>query len=314
MTLVPQDVLAVDATFLSSSNRDSPKEALPYDVEYAAADLELGTAQDTPESDARPGEYFFLRGARAFRTKDYQFTIQMYEVAASWAYKPAEYNLGVMYARGQGIPADLPRGMAWMALAAERNEKHYIDAREAVYAEMTKEQFDQANVIWRELKKTYGDEVALRRAKARWAEVRARATGSHVGAVGNLVVSSPGAGTGLAGNPGNPMSNGPPGALAAQKAIMIEAAEHDPRQRSGQSRIKGADMNSSGPTSAGEVTGAQGVDGSIAYGRLRESDNPYDPKFKSAIGTAKVGPLTPVKAGSSNDKKEDKSDSTQDDQ
>ena len=77
-----------------------------------------------------------------------------------------------MYARGQGIPLDLPRGMAWMALAAERNEKRYVDAREAVYAEMTPEQFQQANEIWRELKKTYGDEVALRRAKARWAQVK----------------------------------------------------------------------------------------------------------------------------------------------
>ena len=236
-TLVTPDVLAIDATFLSSSNRDS-KETVPYDSEYAAAEREMGTAQDTPEADARPGEYYFLRGARAFQKKDYEFAIQMYEVAASWAFKPAEYNLAVMYARGQGVPADLPRAMAWMALAAERNDKHYVDAREAIYAEMTKEQFDQANVIWRELKKTYGDEVALRRAKARWAEVRAHVTGSHVGAVGNLVVSSPGAGTGQPGNPGNPMLNGTPSSVADAQARAIEAAENDPKQRAGQSRIK----------------------------------------------------------------------------
>jgi len=313
MTLVPQDVLAVDATFLSSSNRDS-KETLPYDVEYAAATREMGTAQDTPEADARPGEYYFLRGARAFQKKDYEFAIQMYEVAASWAFKPAEYNLAVMYARGQGIPADLPRGMAWMALAAERNEQHYVDAREAVYAEMTKEQFEQANVIWRELKRTYGDEVALRRAKVRWAEVRARATGSHVGAVGNMVVSSPGAGTGHASNPGNPMSNGPPGAQFDAMAHLIEAAANDPKSAAGQSKIKGTNFNSSGPTSAGEATGAQGVDGSIAYRRLQESDNPYDPKFNSTIGRAKVGPPTTLKADSSNDAKDDKSEPVQHDQ
>ena len=313
VALLPRQLPAVDATFLSSSNRDS-KETVPYDVEYAAAAREMGTAQDTPEADARPGEYYFLRGARAFQKKDYEFAIQMYQVAASWAYKPAEYNLAVMYARGQGIPVDLPRGMAWMALAAERNEQHYVDAREAVYAEMTKEQFDQANVIWRDLKKTYGDEVALRRAKARWAEVRSRATGSHVGAVGNLVVSSPGAGTGQAGNPGNPMLNGPPSALVDAKARAIVAAENDPKQASGQSRIKGAIINSSGPTSAAEVTGAQGVDGSIAYRRLQESDNPYDPKFNSTIGRAKVGPPTTVKTDTSNQKAEDKAESLQHDQ
>jgi hypothetical protein len=282
MTLIPQDVLAVDATFLSTAPRDGApaKNAAPYDSEYAAAEREMGNAEGTPEADARPGEYYFLLGARAFQKKDFEFAIQMYEVAASWAYKPAEYNLGVMYARGQGIPADLPRGMAWMALAAERNEQRYIAAREAVYAEMTNEQFEQANVIWRELKKTYGDEVALRRAKARWAEVRARATGSHVGAIGNLEVSAPGSGQSNASSPGRPMFRVPSGEKAA-------------------------------PASA--IKGAQGVDGSIAYRQLRESDNPYDPKFKnSAIGTATVGPPTPVKA--SNEATEDKALPTQHDQ
>jgi hypothetical protein len=302
MALLPRQLPAVDATFLSSSNRDS-KETLPYDVEYAAAAREMGTAQDTPEADARPGEYYFLRGVRAFQKKDYEFAIQMYEVAASWAYKPAEYNLAVMYARGQGIPADLPRGMAWMALAAERNEQHYVDAREAVYAEMTKEQFDQANVIWRELKKTYGDEVALRRAKARWAEVRSRVTGSHVGAVGNLVVSSPSGSTGAANSPNNPTLIGP-----------IQAHERETRIRQGGSNIKGLHVNSAGPTTPGEVTGAHGVDGSIAYRHLQESDNPYDPKFNSTIGRARVGPPTTVTPDTSNKKTEDKTESLQHDQ
>jgi len=130
------------------------------------------SSSSTPEDDARPGEYFFLLGASAFEHKDYMHAVEMYKVAASWAYKPAEYNLGIMDALGQGVLADPPRAMAWMALAAERNDKRYIDARELVYAQLAKEQFDQANMIWRELKKTYGDEVALRRAKARWAEVR----------------------------------------------------------------------------------------------------------------------------------------------
>lgn len=294
--LVPQDVLATDATFLSSGNRDTaPKDAAPYDSEYAAAAREIGTAQDTPEADARPGEYYFLQGAHAFQKKDYEFAIQMYQVAASWAYKPAEYNLGVMYARGQGVPADLPRGMAWMALAAERNEQRYVDAREAVYAEVTKEQFEQANAIWRELKKTYGDEVALRRAKARWAEIRAHVTGSHVGSVGNLEVSSPGGGTGRAGNPNNPTLNS-----------IVESRETETRLKVGGSNIKGFRVNSSGPTGPGEATGAQGVDGSIAYRRLQESDNPYDPRFKNSIGTATVGPLAPVKPGSSSETAEDK--------
>src|SRR5678815_1615689 len=194
-TLVPQRVLAgsTDAVFISSGQSTATTETAPYDSEYAAAQRDMGNGMNTPEADARPGEYYFLLAVHAFRKNDFAFAIQMYEVAAAWAYKPAEYNLAIMYARGQGIPADLPRGMAWMALAAERNEKRYVDAREAVYAEMTPEQFQQANMIWRELKKTYGDEVALRRAKTRWAQVRANMTGSRVGSVGNLTVAVPNA-------------------------------------------------------------------------------------------------------------------------
>ena len=259
---------STDAVFIQSGGSTSATEAAPYDSEYAAAAREMGSGMNTPEADARPGEYYFLLAVHAFRKEDFKFAIQMYEVSAAWAFKPAEYNLAIMYARGQGIPADLPRGMAWMALAAERNEKRYVDAREAVYAEMTPEQFEQANVIWRELKKTYGDEVALRRAKARWAQVRASMTGSRVGSVGNLSVGMPNP------NGGDPSS-------AKQMAPILPP---------------GVAYVRSTASSPGEVVGGTGVDGSIAYHQLRESDNPYDPKFQtSALGRATVGAPTTLK-------------------
>jgi len=263
MTLVPQraDAGSTDAIFVAPS-AGTKEESAPYDSEYAAAAKEMGSV-NTPEADARPGEYYFMVAVHAFRKNDFAFAIQMYEVAASWAFKPAEYNLGVMYSRGQGVPVDMARGMAWMALAAERNEKRYVDAREVIYAELTKEQFEQANGIWRELKKTYGDEVALRRARARWAQVKSSMTGSRVGSVGNLSVGMPNA------NMGDPSNQ--------------------------KKQTTGANVHTSAGT-AGEITGGTGVDGSIAYRQLRESDNPYDPKFKQAIGTATVGEPSAVKA------------------
>ena len=272
------DAGSTDAIFISSGGSTSATEAAPYDSEYAAAAREMGSGQNTPEADARPGEYYFLLAVHAFRKNDFTFAIQMYEVAAAWAFKPAEYNLAIMYARGQGIPADLPRGMAWMALAAERNEKRYVDAREVIFAELTKEQFEQANGIWRELKKTYGDEVALRRAKTRWAQVKASMTGSRVGSVGNLSVGMPNANMG------------------------------DPSNQKNQKT--GNNVHTSSSTAA-EITGGNGVDGSVAYRQLRESDNPYDPKFRpGAIGTATVGEPTQVKDGAHDETKPDQPDAT----
>jgi Sel1 repeat len=273
---------ATDAVFIESGAPE-PRTASSYESDYVAEAQRHGLGENTPEADARPGEVFFLRAAQAVRKRDYALAVQMYEVSASWAYKPAEYNLGVMYARGQGVAADLPRAMAWMALAAERNDKHYVDAREAVYASLSKEQFDQANAIWRELKKTYGDEVALVRAKRRWAEVKSHMTGSRVGSPGNLVVGTPAVGAGLMGPP----------------KIVVPARGGGEGKSVPPPRPEGAH---SGITSAAEVTGGTGVDGSIAYRQLRESDNPYDPKFKNLpTGTAIVGPPEPVRADAAKD-------------
>jgi hypothetical protein len=283
MVFAYQEVLAVDATFLatppaSTAGNDAPM----YDSEYAAEVRLHGGFGNTPEADARPGEYFFLLGADAVRKADYTFAIQMYQAAASWAFKPAEYNLGVMYTRGQGVPVDLSRGMAWMALAAERNYPRYVDARETVYAALTPEQFEQANVIWRDLKKTYGDAVALRRAKARWAEVRSKMTGSRVGGGGNLQVGTSMSSPGEAGN--SPK-------LVAALPASLEGKNSRGADKSA-SNIKGFKISPAGARNTADLTGGENIDGSIAYRQFRESDNPYDPKFEpGALGKATVGPL-----------------------
>src|SRR5260370_128978 len=103
-----------------------------------------------------------------------------------------------------------------------------VAARELVHSQLTADQIEQTTVILGELKKTYGDEVALHRAKARWAEVRANMTGSRVGSVGHLDVGVP-------------------------------QASADPSMPTGG---KGVHRTSTTPA---EILGGQGVDGSIAY-------------------------------------------------
>jgi hypothetical protein len=135
----------------------------------------------TPLADGRPGQYFYNIGAYAFRHHDNAFAIQMYKVAASWAYKPAEYNLGVIYARGQGVAVDLPRALAWMKLAAERNNPEYLEAVALVEANLKPGDAGKASTILSELEPRYGDKSALQRAKGRWEQVQAGLTGSHTG-------------------------------------------------------------------------------------------------------------------------------------
>lgn len=218
---------------------------------------------NTPESDGRPGVKFFTYGVRAFRKGDYQHAIDMYKVAASWAYKPAEYNLALMYFKGQGVPVDRARGAAWMVLAAERGQRQYVKARDLMVTVLSKPEFARTDVLWGELKKTYGDQVALRRAKAQWAYVRTHQTGTRVGgATGELSV----------------------GVLDAGHTPVSLGAGGQP--------IKTA-------TTAAALLHGGSIDGSVAYRQFQKSDNPYSPVFlKHRKGRVSVEPLQPARPAS----------------
>ncbi len=215
---------------------------------------------NTPESDGRPGVKFFTLGVQAFRTGDYRHAVDMYKVAASWAYKPAEYNLGVMYFRGQGVPVDRPLGAAWMVLAAERDDPQYVKARDVMITLLSEADFARTDELWGKLKQTYGDTVALRRAKAQWAWVKTHQTGTRVGGT------------------------------TGELAVGVLDGGHAPKPigqdgRSATMLANGFSLMQSGS-----------VDGAIAYREFQQSGNPYDPIFlRNRAGKVTVEPLKAVK-------------------
>lgn len=257
--LTTVSILVFGAPVLAQSNAAPSTLAAPdYDSGVQTSALSDSNF-NTPASDGRPGVYFFQLGSKAFHDKDYRHAVDMFKVAASWAYKPAEYDLGLMYFRGEGVPVDHARGAAWMTLAAERNQPQYVRARNVMITLLSDAEFTRTDELWGELKHTYGDEVALHRAKAQWAWVRTHQTGTRVGgAVGELFVGASDKPTYNGGNPSG--------------------------------RAQGLEQG------WGYSPGGS-VDGAVAYREFEQSDNPYDPIFqKNRTGTATVGPLAPVKA------------------
>ena len=235
-----------------------------YGSGAAAGNLSNGNF-NTPESEGRPGVKFFALGVQAFRKGDYRNAIDMYKVAASWAYKPAEYNLAVMYFKGQGVPVDRPLGAAWMVLAAEHGDASYVQARDMMVTLLSKSQFMQTDEHWGSLRKTYGDAVALRRAKAQWAWVKTHQTGTRVGGT------------------------------TGELSVGVLDGGHTPVSLNAGGRpVKTA-------TTGAAILQGGSIDGSIAYRQFRQSDDPYDPVFlKNRRGTVEVEPLTPLR---SNDNK-----------
>lgn len=178
-------VAQIDGSSLKSSSRSAPR----YESGRSTGSRMGFTG---PESSARPGVFFFDKAVDAFEKEQYAFAIEMYQVAASWAYKPAEYNLSVMYAKGEGIPVDLPRAMAWIALAAERGDSRYVSARDAINVTLSSNQVAEANRILGDLKPRYADETALKKAYRRWRDVKRDITGSRIGSGGGVKVGGAG--------------------------------------------------------------------------------------------------------------------------
>lgn len=146
----------------------------------------FGLAEE--DSSFLPGLYYFHKGCDYFRRGDQRVAVQMWEIAAGWAVKDAQYDLGIAYIRGLGVPVDKPRGLAWLALAAERKDETFESGLASAWAQASPAERSAANAIWRELKKTYADAVALRRAERHYQQELASLTGSRVGTSGNVTI------------------------------------------------------------------------------------------------------------------------------
>lgn len=70
--------------------------------------------------------------------------------AAEQGLAVAQYNLGVMYGRGLGVPQDDVQAHMWFNLAAARGNETAEKLREEVAARMTPAQIDEGQRLARE--------------------------------------------------------------------------------------------------------------------------------------------------------------------
>jgi TPR repeat protein len=150
-----------------------------------------GAPISVQEETARflPGLYYFQKGLDYYKKGQAPAAVEAWQVAAGWAMKDAQYNLGLAYFKGSGVTEDRPRGLAWLALAAERKDATFQGSLATAWESASDAEHQQANAIWRELKKQYGDETALPRARKRFDVEVGQLSGSHVGSGSAKVVS-----------------------------------------------------------------------------------------------------------------------------
>lgn len=86
--------------------------------------------------------------------------MRWYERAAEQGEPRAQYNLGLMHLNGQGVPPDLIKAYYWVSLSASRGNQHALDARDYISEKMTVEQIAQG----KRLVQDYEDQFAKRNA------------------------------------------------------------------------------------------------------------------------------------------------------
>jgi len=115
-----------------------------------------------------PGQYFEQKAQFYLKKRDYREALRLFELSGYWANKVAQYNAGIMYFNGIGVPTDKARGAAWLGIAAEGHDDLADRALQAAYAELTQEQRERAGKLFAQLDAKYGDGVALPRALQRY--------------------------------------------------------------------------------------------------------------------------------------------------
>ena len=102
-------------------------------------------------------------GAAAYARQDYALAVQWYRKAADQGNADAQFNLGVMYANGQGVLQDYVTAHKWFNLAvsglsaSETTQRNAaVTYRDRVAARMTPAQIAEAQRLAREWKPTGG--------------------------------------------------------------------------------------------------------------------------------------------------------------
>ncbi len=87
-------------------------------------------------------------------TRNMAEAAKWYRLAAEGGYSPAQVNLAVMYDKGEDLPQDYVLAHMWFNLAASRGDKVAIKSRDTVAQRMTSAQLAQAQKLAREWRST----------------------------------------------------------------------------------------------------------------------------------------------------------------
>ncbi len=91
-------------------------------------------------------------GLSALDRGDYEAAFKELKPLAKQGLAEAQYNLGLMYDTGYGVPQDYEEALKWYKKAAEQGDENAREARSVAEYQMTSEQIAEAQRLSREFK------------------------------------------------------------------------------------------------------------------------------------------------------------------
>ena len=82
--------------------------------------------------------------------KDYEKALDWYRIAAEQGFVPALYNLGLMYYHGYGVPQDHVTAYGWIDVAAQEGEENALAAKEDLLEILSPKQLREAKRLSKE--------------------------------------------------------------------------------------------------------------------------------------------------------------------
>ena len=115
-----------------------------------------------------PGAFNYCVARKDWQRGRYQAGLGMLRRAAAWGVKDAQLVLGLAYFNGEHVPADRPLGLAWLGLAAERQELRPVQLLASAYGKASPDERQRAQRLLDTMWATYGDPHAAVRADKRY--------------------------------------------------------------------------------------------------------------------------------------------------
>jgi hypothetical protein len=117
-----------------------------------------------------PGDFYACKAIFQMQHGNYARALSMLEESARWANKNSQRLLGFVYFNGDdtGVAKNRPLGLAWLHLAAERNDPELTREYEDARAHSATDEVAAADALYLTMKDEFGDAVAGRRAMIRY--------------------------------------------------------------------------------------------------------------------------------------------------